>query len=560
MIGQSILHHKILEKLGNCGRVILLISLFSGSVAATAGDQAGVPDSYSDLTELFRDLRILEHPGVPGGVPDYTAGTVARIRERLKECQARLAAIDTSTWPLAKKVDYELVRAEMNGLDFFARVLQPWARDPAYYALIFAEQSDTPEHEGPMSHAAIDIWTYSFPLSKKEAGKLAAQLRIIPPLLDQARANLTGNARDLWMAGIGSIRDQVGDLDNLANKTKDAGSEFTDALNKARSATVSFADWLEKQAPLKTGPSGVGKENYTWFLRHVLLVPLSWDEEVSLLKRELARAYASLALERQHNRDLPQLKPISSSQEYDRHADQSITKLMTFLKKNEILPVREYMEPALRKHIGSFQPEEKRNFFQNIMHLEPAVSYTHATHWFDLARMTEAPNPSLIRRDALPYNIWVSRSEGLATAVEEIFMHAGLYDDNPRVRELVWIMLAQRCARGLASLYAHANEITLQQAREFQVTWTPQGWTGDVSLVGFEQQLYLRQPGYGPSYVTGKYLIDRLMMDRSRTLGDGFRIIDFFDTMYAAGMIPVSLIRWQMTGVDDEVKSINEAK
>ena len=160
----------------------------------------------------------------------------------------------------------------------------------------------------------------------------------------------------------------------------------------------------------------------------------------------------------------------------------------------------------------------------------------------------------------LPFNIWVNRSEGLATAVEEIFMHAGLYDDNPRVRELVWIMLAQRCARGLASLYTHANEITLEQAREFQVKWTPQGWTGEVGLVGFEQQLYLRLPGYGPSYVTGKYLVDRLMMDRSRALGDGFRMIDFFDNMYSTGMIPVSLIRWQMTGMDDELRSITESK
>ena len=127
-------------------------------------------------------------------------------------------------------------------------------------------------------------------------------------------------------------------------------------------------------------------------------------------------------------------------------------------------------------------------------------------------------------------------------------------------RELVWNMLAQRCARGLASLYAHANDITHQQAREYQVTWAPQGWTGDIRLVGFEQHLYLRQPGYGPSYVTGKYLIDRLIMDRSRQVGDGFRLLNFFDEMYDVGVIPVSLVRWQMTGIDDEIRSVNETE
>jgi hypothetical protein len=271
MIGQTKAQYRILKKLSKAVRASLLISLFFSGVTAKAGDPAQKPSSYSDLTALFHDLRTLERPGAPGGVPDYTAGTTASIRKRLKECQVRLAAIDTSAWPLEQKVDYELVCAEMNGLDFFTRVLLPWARDPAYYALIFAEQSDTPSHEGPMSHAAIDIWAYSYPLSKEDEGKLTAQLKIIPPLLIQARTNLIGNARDLWMAGTKTIRDQVDDLDELTKKTKDAGYEFQDALTEARAATLSFADWLEKQVPLKTGPSGIGKENYTWYLRHVLL-------------------------------------------------------------------------------------------------------------------------------------------------------------------------------------------------------------------------------------------------------------------------------------------------
>ena len=539
--------------------ILLMLMLYVGTSVWAGGNDTST-GSYRDLMDLFRELRILEQPVLPNGVPDYTAQTTAKIQLQLKEYQKRLDAIDTSGWPVDQKVDYELVRAEMNGLDFNIRILQPWVRDPAYYALVWSEQSDTPSHEGPVSHASIELWTYSFPLSSADAKKLAAQLKIIPPFLEQARTNLTGNARDLWIEGIKSIRYQASDLEDLAKKTTHADGDFKEALKRAITATLSFADWLEKQAPLKTGPSGIGKENYTWHLQHVLLVPLTWDEEVAILNRELARAYASLQLERQRNRDLPQLKPISSPEEFDRHADQSITKLMRFLKDKQILPVRDYMEQALRKHIGSYQPEEKRNFFLKIIHYEPMVLYTHATHWFDLARMNEEPHSSLVRREALPYNIWVSRSEGLATGVEETFMHAGLYDDNPRVRELVWIMLAQRCARGLASLYAHANDITLQQAREFQVTWTPEGWTGDVALVGFEQHLYLRQPGYGPSYVTGKYLIERLIMDRSRLLGDTFRLLNFFDDLYAAGMIPVSLIRWQMTGMDQEIRNIIENK
>jgi uncharacterized protein (DUF885 family) len=175
--------------------------------------------------------------------------------------------------------------------------------------------------------------------------------------------------------------------------------------------------------------------------------------------------------------------------------------------------------------------------------------YTHATHWWDTARMQQEPHPSPIRRGALRYNIWDTRSEGMATAMEEFLLHAGLYDETPRVREIVWIMLAQRAARGLASLKLQANEFDIAQAKAFQVEWTPRGWMRpDLDLLGAEQQLYLRQPGYGSSYVTGKYLLEDLVRLRAHQLGDAFTMKTFFTEVNAAGMIPVSLIRWQMTG------------
>jgi uncharacterized protein (DUF885 family) len=137
----------------------------------------------------------------------------------------------------------------------------------------------------------------------------------------------------------------------------------------------------------------------------------------------------------------------------------------------------------------------------------------------------------------------------MATAMEEMMLLAGLYDDNPRAREIVWIMLAQRAARGLGSLYAHANQFTMKQAADFHVRWTPRGWMReDLDLLGFEQQLYLRQPGYGSSYVTGKFLLERLLASRSHALGKDFTLKRFFTELNEAGMIPVSLIAWQLNG------------
>ena len=78
----------------------------------------------------------------------------------------------------------------------------------------------------------------------------------------------------------------------------------------------------------------------------------------------------------------------------------------------------------------------------------------------------------------------------------------------------------------------------------------------NLELLGFEQLLYMRQPGYGPSYVTGARMLDAVMMERKEQLGDKFTMRGFFEEVNAAGVIPVSLLRWQLTGRDDEIRAL----
>ena len=504
---------------------------------------------YPDLVKLFEEFVATERPPLKERAPDYTAPAVAARARALETLQSRLQAIDASSWPVEQQVDHALLRALMNGMDFDLRVLKSWERDPAYYKSLWMAQSDTPAHEGPTHHAVVELWTYPFPLSTTDEARLAAELRTIPPLLDQARGNLTGNARDLWSTGTGTMAQQVTDLDTLASRVADAGADLKVAVAAAREATTAFVGWLEAQQPSKTGPSGIGKEHYTWSLQNVHLVPMTWDDEVMLLKRELVRSHAALKLEEHRNRHLPSLTAASTPDEYAKRANDAVTKYMAWLKDKDVLLVEPYLEPALREHTGSFVPLERRNFFGIASHYEPMTLFAHFYHWFDHAWMKQAPHASPIRRGATHFNIWDSRSEGMATAMEELILQAGYYDDNPRAREIVWIMLAQRAARGLASLYAQANEFDLAAAKAFQVKWTPRGWMRpDLDLLGFEQQLYLRQPGYGTSYVTGKHLIEELIKDRANQLGEKFTLRGSFDEFNASGLIPVSIIRWELTG------------
>lgn len=543
-------HPRRVTGIRTAGIMMALCHGISGHASTTAND-------YSELLQLFTEWRAFEQPPLRDGAPDYTAATTARRHAELKTWQGRLQSIDHGAWPVEQQVDWQLLRAEMNGMDFSIRVLQPWVRDPAFYTSLWTAQSDTPAHEGPVHHAPIELWQYSFPLDAAAAAKLAGQLRGIPPLLEQARVNLTGNARELWLAGIRNLRDQAAELRILAHETANNDPELAQAIAAALGATDTFVTWLEIEGATKTGPSGIGIDNYTWALRNVHLVPMRWEDEVQLLQRELARALSSLKLEEQRNRDLPPLVPIASAAEWEQRADQAVLRLRDFLREREIMPPYDYIEPALRAQTGAFVPEEQRNFFWIVAHHEQLALWTHWYHWFDLARVDAFPHPSPIRRGALLYNIWNSRSEGLATAFEEMTLRAGLYDEQPRARELVWIMLAQRAARGLGSLYAQANIFTLQQARDFHVAWTPRGWMReDLDLLGFEQLLYLRQPGYGSCYLTGKYLLEQLLGEIGQRDGEDFVLADFFAELDEVGLIPVSLIRWQMTGRDDQVREL----
>ena len=534
-----------------------LVVTMSCNRVDTLSEQA-TSTRYDDLVAFYEQWRAFQQPNLVDGVPDYTERAMADQHRELVDYQRRLAAIDTTGWSVAQQVDYHLVRAEMNGLDFDHRVLQPWARNPAFYTMIFPAQSDVPAHEGPVVHGWIDLWTYQFPLASSDAAQLGQRLRVIPPLLEQARLNLTEDARDLWVAGVRSMTAQSADLAALADRVAGSNGDLEAAVQQAREATDEFRDWLEREAVSKTGPSGVGIENYDWYLKNVHLVPFTWEEEVAVMRRELARSWAGLKLEEHRNRDLPQLERIASAEEYDRRFNAAVTEYIDFLRDRDVISVRDYMEPALRERIGRFSPAEGlRGFFSEVSYRDPLTMRTHGHHWFDLAMMTHDPHSSPIRRVPLLYNIWDSRAEGVATGMEEWMMQAGLFDDRPRARELIYILIAQRAARALAGLFMHSNDFTMDQAVKFASEWTPRGWLPeDGSTVWGEQHLYLQQPYYGASYLMGKYEIEQLMAERARQLGSESTLKRFMDEMNESGLIPVSLIRWELTGLSDQIEEL----
>ncbi len=542
--------------------LLLSFSLLFFNQNSTAQEQEGV--SKQELVSLFHSWRTFEVPPLYNGVPDYSQETFTLRWGDFLEIKAKLDGMQKDKWTVSQQVDWHLLWAEMNGYIFNYKVLKPWQRDPAYYKSIWTYKSDVPAHEGPINHVITELWQYSFPLDEKSSIRLIKSLNLIPSLQEQAKKNLTGNARDLWVAGIRDIKKQIKDLTSLkSNPGVSEHKELSIVINSALDSTQQFVDWLTRKIPSKNGPSGIGKEHYSWYQQNVHLVPLSWEDEVMLLKRELVRAWSSLKLEEHRNRNLPDLIDVDSPEAYNTLAKRSAAELINFLDKNEIVTVKDYFKTALQPHLGNFIPSDKRNFFWITAHYDPKPLYSHFYHWFELARMDQEPHKNPLRKNAMLYNIFDSRNEGMATAVEEMFMQAGLYEENPRSREIVYILIAQRAARGLGSLYAHANMMSMEEAGKIHSEYTPRDWMKtEKELLIFEQHLYLRQPGYGTSYITGKYLLEKVMTEvalNKEKNKQEFSLKDFFDTLNHMGNIPLSLGEWEMTAnaasINDIVKN-----
>ena len=275
------------------------------------------------------------------------------------------------------------------------------------------------------------------------------------------------------------------------------------------------------------------------------------------MERELARSSASLTLEEQKNAKLPPQIPVASAAEHDQRFSAAVTEYMAFLKDHDILTTRPDMEPGLRAHLGNFSPGP-REFFGEVDARDPEVMRTHGYHWFDKGWLANVGHPSAVRKVPQLYNIFNTRTEGFATAFEELMLQAGMFDARPRTRELVYLLVAERAARALGDLRMHSNEFTLEQASQFASDHTPRGWLSMTgNLVRGEQHLYLQQPAYGTSYVIGKIETDKLIAERRRQLGDAFTMKRFLDELNAVGLVPISLVRWELTGqLPDDVKQM----
>ena len=93
-------------------------------------------------------------------------------------------------------------------------------------------------------------------------------------------------------------------------------------------------------------------------------------------------------------------------------------------------------------------------------------------------------------------------------------------------------------------------DFSLDEANRYMIDYVPYM---EQDLGRYDLEGYLRRPGSGSGYIIGKIQLEKLLSERALALGSDFDLGAFHDDVLSRGMIPLTLIRWEMTGADDEV-------
>ncbi len=534
--------------------LMVIVGAASLSCVETSG-QSRVPESisYDDLLGLFHEFREFQQPVATDGVQDYSAAAMEQQYAELKTYQSRLAMIDPSGWPIPQQSDYHLVRAEMNGMEFQHRVLRPWSIDPGFYNDVI---SRVPR-------------VRNLPLDERAVAGLQTRLGAVAGIIEQAKVNLddfSAIAGDLGTLAVLSLGDTRASYESLATSLAPDHPELVSDVEGARAAIDNYVAWIEANKPRMTARAGVGKENYNWLLKNVYLFPYTWEEVRTMVELEDNRVITFQKLEENRNRDVPAITPVQSQAEYKAGIEEAVAHILNFLRDEQIFTMNEYAAPEeyfesrlAGKGYGLDKPwPERHDYFFNFSHREAVMENTHELvgHNFDGVRSRNDDRP--IRGGRRPYKIGTARGEGFAFALEELLMHAGYLDGrNAHGREIAYEQAAFRTVRALSDIYMHSGDWSYDDAYQFCVDNAPHGEVLDGSHhLWFELNTTLRGVGHHMLMVVGKVQFMKLMRDRANQLGDGFVLGEFMDEVLSTGSIPWALIRWEMTGLDDEINEL----
>ena len=539
-------------------------------LACTATNNSSIKlDKYEDLTDIFKNFRLIQKATVVNEVPDYSDQAMTKQKQTLDGLQEQLSSIDTSGWLNTQRIEYHLVKAEMHGMEFYHEVLRPWSRDPGFYL-------QTQDGAGPTREGYFNYEQFPIPTDEISTAKLI--LEAVPVILFNARDNLKKSSRDLAYCALHYIPFEIELYERIKNMCAIHHPELFQAAEEAMDAVIGYGNWLEENKENMVLSAGVGKENYNWWMKNVQLVPYTWDELYDIIMREDDRLLTTIELERNKNRNLPELLPASSRKEHSERKLEALKYVMEFTESESLFTVpewigfQEYLNGAnalakgwndtfVNSYVGSGETDQwpgVRDFFHKTADRDPLPEQTHEFIGHHLDRGYHQRDERFIIGSERSYAIEMIRLEGWAFWLEEMLMHAGYLDNkSPRSREIVYWQAAFRSCRAIADLKMHSNEFSLQDAIDYVAECAPNDWNiPNGPHAWYEMQTNLRYVGWHMGMVIGKLSMNQLIAERIRQQKEDFTYKEFFNDFFAAGIIPMSLVEWHLTGDDKSMDFI----
>jgi len=557
------------------------------------------PPELIKLAEEFRAMRGYTarrwQPSAEAGVPDYAA-LVQKQKELLPHFRNRLDALDPSSWSVHCQIDYLLLRAEMDKLEWELYVVRQTSRNPSFYV----DQAIGNVGRFLTGGRFMGENPALMPYSSERANAILKALNDTEKILEQGRRNLTEIVPELAEATLrfpggawptpswdaGQLKDII---ENYKKWAKITAKYFPQAEAKKLVPTAiqaaerlrDFGNWLEENRGRMTGKYWIGKELLNWYIHHVFLMPYTTDELMLMAEIERARALSYLQFELQKNRNLPKIGPAKTTDEYLAWDEETVLKLRRwYLEHGEDILVDQDYQPLIRSEESVYLPpfgmlafpfQAKPGVFRVLIvpadhwmatksnygwYTDPGVLQGHE-YWpgHIYEKKVHDHNPCPIRRghgDSGHSEGWCFYNEELLVALDFPFVRG------PRSRELVYINMLQRAVRILVGIPLLSGKITPKEAFElFQHLLPPIGIGLGIPPEEAYMEVYKRIIWRGNDCFdaqTGKLQLFKLLADCKMRWKEKFNLKEFHDLLLKYGAIPYSMLRWEILGLDDEAK------
>jgi uncharacterized protein (DUF885 family) len=527
------------------------------------------PFSKDDIPRIERPIE------ERAGPRDWSASSIERQKATLEGFEKQWKQIDTTGWSVARRVDYRLMGSALARVRWELDVNPRWQRDPSFYL----DQTLT---------ALLESLVQPPPFDAARSREILDRMQDISRIIDDGKANLHAVRpfAALAIEGLQQIRPELQRVEReVAPMLHDGGpgnenlaAKFRTATESAILALESYRTWLQAQLDTMPDDAAVGRANYEFFLHNVALLPYSPEQLLPISRQEWDRSVSFEQYERQRNQGLPELKPAANLQVEIERAKQDELAVRKFLEDQGILTVpadvRHYTLRAMPDYLEALAdfgevddftgpsrlnddgvrwaspPSGQLGYFWLATAKDPRPDLVHEGvpgHYFQMCLSWNHTDP--IRRHYYDSGA----NEGIGFYAEEMMLRAGLFDDSPRTREIIYNFMRLRALRVEVDVKLALGLFTIAQAADYLAQRVPM----DKKTAEAEAALFATDPGQAISYQIGKIQILHFLADARLARGDRFSLRAFHDFLWKNGNVPIALQRWEYLGEDDDLQAID---